>query len=35
MCAKVENENCNYFVEVLHGCVTPINDVIGQQLDEN
>ena len=33
--AKVENENCNYFVEVLHGCVTSINDVTGQQLDEN
>ena len=38
--AKVEklffdNENCNYFVEELHGCVTSINDITGQQLDEN
>ena len=32
---KVENENCNYFVEVLHECVISINDVTGQQLDEN
>ena len=27
--AKVENENCNYFVEVLHECVTSINDITG------
>ena len=32
---KVENENCNYFVEVLHECVISINDVTGQQLDGN
>ena len=38
--AKVEklffdNENYNYFVEELRECVTSINDVTGQQLDEN
>ena len=38
--AKVErlffdNENCDYFDEELHECVTSINDITGQQLDEN
>ena len=38
--AKVENlffdnENCNYFVKKLHECVTSMNDINGQQLDEN
>ena len=33
--AKVENENCNYFVGELHECVTLINDITGKQLDEN
>ena len=38
--AKVEklffdNENYNYFVEELRECVTSINDITGQQLDEN
>ena len=33
--AKVENENCNYFVKVLNECVTSINDITGQQLDKN
>ena len=38
--AKVEklfldNENCNYFVEELHECVTSINDKTGQELNEN
>ena len=30
-----DNENCNYFVEELHECVTSINDITRQQLDEN
>ena len=30
-----DNENCNYFVEELHECVTSTNDMTGQQLDEN
>ena len=30
--AKLENGNCNYFVEVLHECVTSMNDITGQQL---
>ena len=38
--AKVErlffdNEHCNYFTEELHECVTSINDITVQQLDEN
>ena len=37
--AKVEklfdNENCNYFFEELRECVISINDITGQQLDEN
>ena len=38
--AKVEklffdNENYNYFVKKLRECVTSINDITGQQLDEN
>ena len=33
--AKVEkpffdNENCNYFVEELHECVTSVNDITGR-----
>ena len=35
ICAKVENQNCNYFVKVLHDCVTSMNDITRQQLDEN
>ena len=30
-----DNENCNYFVEELDDRVTSINDITGQQLDEN
>ena len=30
-----DNENCNYFAEELHECVVSINDVTGQQLNEN
>ena len=35
ICVKVENEHCNYFVKVLHECVTLMNDITRQQLNEN
>ena len=40
ICAKIEkrffdNKNYNYFVEELRECVTSINDITGQELDEN